>query len=156
MNFRSNQQYGTTFVYTMPFSETKALIEYTLFSEKLLEPFQYEAGLKEYIAETLGVDSYKITETEFGIIPMTNHRFLLNEGNIIHIGTAGGQTKASSGFTFGVIQKQSASIVQKLVSGKQPICHNIKNRFRFYDSTLLYILQNKKLAGEKGLSALFK
>ncbi|HMK27325.1 MAG TPA: lycopene cyclase family protein [Chitinophagaceae bacterium] len=156
MDFRSSQQHGTTFVYVMPFSETKALVEYTLFSEKVLEPSQYEKGLKEYIAETLRVGSYKITETEFGIIPMTNHKFSANENNIIHIGSAGGQTKASSGYTFGFIQKHSACIVQKLVSGKQPICNNIKSRFRFYDSTFLYILQNKKLAGEKIFSALFK
>src|SRR5258705_12832708 len=121
MNFRSNQQYGTTFVYTMPFSETKALIEYTLFSEKLLEPFQYEAGLKEYITETLRVDSYKITETEFGIIPMTNHKFPAHEGNIINIGSAGGQTKASSGYTFRFIQKHSAEIVERLLLNKPPV-----------------------------------
>lgn len=156
MDFRTDQQHGTTFVYVMPFSETKALVEYTLFSEKLLEPVQYEEGLREYIVKNLRIDSYKIAETEFGVIPMTNHRFSLNEGNIIHIGTAGGQTKASSGYTFGFIQKHSASIVQKLIAGNKPICNKIKGRLRFYDSILLYILQNKKLAGEKIFSALFK
>jgi lycopene beta-cyclase len=156
MDFRAGQQQGTTFVYVMPFSETKALVEYTLFSEKLLEPVQYEEGLKEYIAKYLRVDSYRITETEFGIIPMTNHRFPVHEGNIIHIGSAGGQTKASSGYTFRFIQKHSAAIVQQLESGKIPIERIKKKRFHFYDSILLHILQHKKLSGEKIFSALFK
>ncbi|MEI9946722.1 MAG: lycopene cyclase family protein [Chitinophagaceae bacterium] len=30
MDFRVSQQHGTTFVYVMPFSETKALVEYNL------------------------------------------------------------------------------------------------------------------------------
>ncbi len=94
------------------------MVEYTLFSEKLLEPIQYEEGLKKYITEHLRVDSYKITETEFGIIPMSNHRFPVNECNIIHISSAGGQTKESRGYTFCFIQKHSAVIVQQLVSGK--------------------------------------
>ena len=38
MDFGVSQQHGTTFVYVMPFTETKALVEYTLFTGKLLEP----------------------------------------------------------------------------------------------------------------------
>ncbi len=53
MDFRVSQQHGTTFVYVMPFSATKALVEYTLFTEKLLDPLQYDEGLKEYIKELL-------------------------------------------------------------------------------------------------------
>jgi lycopene beta-cyclase len=156
MDFRTDQQQGTTFVYVMPFTETKALVEYTLFSEKLLEPEQYEEGLKDYIANNLQIGSYKITETEFGIIPMTNHRFPVNHGHIIHIGSAGGQTKGSSGYTFGFIQKHSAAIVQQLVSGKQPIVQLTKKRFHFYDSVLLHILQHKTFSGKKIFTSLFK
>lgn len=156
MDFRVSQQNGTSFVYVMPFSATKALVEYTLFSENLLEPGLYEEGLKKYIAENLPVDAYKIIETEFGVIPMTNHRFPVQEGNIINIGSAGGQTKGSSGYTFRFIQKHSAAIVQQLASGKKPIWQQTKRRFHFYDSILLQILKHKKLSGEKIFSALFK
>jgi len=156
MDFRTDQQHGTTFVYVMPFTETKALIEYTLFSEKLLDPFQYEKGLKEYIAEMLRVDSYKITETEFGIIPMTNHKFPVHEGNIIHTGSAGGQTKASSGFTFRFIQKHSAAIVEALSKGKHPAIKPTKSKYHFYDSVLLDILQHKTWPGKKIFTSLFK
>ena len=156
MDFRVNQQHGTTFVYVMPFSATKALVEYTLFSEKLLEPGQYEDGLKEYIANNLRVDSYKITETEFGIIPMTNHRFPVNEGNIINTGSAGGQTKASSGYTFRFIQKHSAAIVNELSQGKHPAIKPTKRKYHFYDSVLLNILQYKTVPGKIIFTNMFK
>ncbi len=158
MDFRVSQQQGTTFVYVMPFSETKALVEYTLFTEKLLTTTQYEEGLKEYITEFLQVDSYKIVEEEFGVIPMTNHKFPSAIGGIINIGTAGGQTKASSGFTFRFIQKHAARIVENLIKRDNPFIALPAGprRFKFYDSTLLHILQNNKLPGEKIFTRLFK
>ena len=140
----------------MPFSETKALVEYTLFSEKLLDAVQYEEGLKEYILKTLRIDSYKITETEFGIIPMTNHRFPANGGNIINIGSAGGQTKPSSGYTFRFIQKHSAAIVEQLSQDKHPAGKPMKRKYHFYDSVLLNILHNKTLPGKAIFTSLFK
>ncbi len=156
MDFRADQQHGTTFVYMMPFSEKKALVEYTLFSEKLLDTDQYDEGLKKYISEILRIDSYKILETEFGVIPMTNHRFPEKNGKIINIGTAGGQTKASSGFTFRFIQKHSADIVKRLSQGKYPVGKTRKRKYHFYDSVLLNILHRKTLSGKIVFSDLFK
>jgi lycopene beta-cyclase len=158
MDFRAEQQQGTTFVYVMPFSATKALVEYTLFTEKLLEPAQYDAGLSNYIKDFLKIDSYKISEEEFGVIPMTNHRFTPVDGRIINIGTAGGQTKASSGYTFGFIQKHSARIVDSLIKKGNPFIArpNGAGRFKFYDSTLLHILTHNKVRGDEIFTRLFK
>ena len=158
MDFRVSQRHKTTFVYVMPFSETSALVEYTLFTEKLLEPLQYEEELKIYIERFLKIDSYKVTEEEFGIIPMTNHQFPLTDGNIINIGTAGGQTKASSGYTFRFIQKHAASLVECLVKTGNPFIKlpSGTKRFKFYDSTLLHILRYNKLPGDKIFTQLFK
>src|SRR5687767_4272123 len=44
MDFRVNQSQGTTFVYTMPFSEHRALIEFTVFSSSLLQQQEYDEG----------------------------------------------------------------------------------------------------------------
>lgn len=156
MDFRVDQHHGTSFVYVMPFSATKALVEYTLFTEKLLEPSAYNESLKEYVSKFLKAGTYKILEEEFGVIPMTNHRFPVADGNITNIGTAGGQTKASSGYTFRFIQKHSAAIVEKLMTQKHPSVKQASRRFLFYDSVLLNILKHKKLPGEKIFSSLFK
>lgn len=88
---------------------------------------------------------------------MTNHRFHSSDGNIINIGTAGGQTKASSGYTFQFIQKHSAAIVEQLIKTGKPFLQKEKNKkkFHFYDSTLLYILHHKKLSGKTIFTDLF-
>jgi len=158
MDFRVKQENGTTFVYVMPFSERKALVEYTLFSEKLLGSSGYEEGLKTYLREQLEIETYKVVEEEFGVIPMTNYRFPEKKGNIIYIGTAGGQTKASSGYTFRFIQKHSAAIVDALLTTGKPftVTPGGTKRFRFYDSVLLHILQHNKLPGQRIFTRLFK
>ncbi len=158
MDFRVDQRHGTTFVYVMPFSPSKALVEYTLFTDQLLETDKYDAELKNYISGFLGITDYTITEKEFGIIPMTNHRFPARQGNLIYIGTAGGQTKASSGYTFQFIQKQSAAIVEELGNTGQAFVSDtfLKKRFNFYDSVLLNVLYKRKLPGAQVFTAMFK
>lgn len=157
MDFRVSQQQGTTFVYVKPFSATKAIVEYTLFTEHLLPDAAYDEGLRNYIADFLDTGSYTVVETEAGIIPMTNHRFPASEGRIVNIGTAGGQTRASSGYTFQFIQKHSALIVESMISsGTPPLRRKGHAKAQFYDSVLLYILKYNKVPGDRVFSLLFK
>ncbi len=157
MDFRPHQSNGTTFVYVMPFSETKALVEYTVFSPEILSAEVYRGELKKYMRDSLQIPAYEITEEEFGVIPMTNFRFNQKQGNILNIGTAGGQTKPSSGYTFRFIQKQTSQIVSSLKENRHPF--NLKNqgesRFRWFDSVMLNILQNKILEGRDVFADLF-
>ena len=157
MDFRTDQLNGTSFFYVLPFSPAKALVEYTIFSKELLKEEQYEQELKNYIKDTLRLLSYHIEEKEFGVIPMTDVRFSKKENNCINIGTAGGQTKGSSGYTFNFIQKHSAAIVDSLIKHDHPFgVQDISNRFHFYDSILLSILDEGKLNGADIFSDLFK
>jgi lycopene beta-cyclase len=89
---------------------------------------------------------------------MTNFQFPKYTNHIIHIGTAGGQTKASSGYTFQFIQKQSERITESLLRNGQPFYEDdvLKRRFGFYDSTLLNILANNKLPGDQIFTELFQ
>lgn len=157
MDFRVNQQQGTTFAYVLPFSPNSALIEYTLFTSELLKPEKYDLALHQYISQQLQLENYTIKEQEFGVIPMTEEKFTLYRDGVFHIGTAGGQTKASSGYTFQFIQKQSNRIMEFLPSGAGlSFLPDTPKRFRFYDNTLLYILYHKTLPGHKIFSTLFK
>lgn len=156
MDFRVDQQKGTTFVYVMPFTSSNALVEYTLFSKELLRPEEYDTALHKYISEFLGCNKYSIENQEFGSIPMTNFRFPKQQANIIHMGTAGGQTKASSGYTFQFIQKHASSLVANLSSGGQlRNDHQYPKRYDFYDSVLLNVLATGKLTGDQVFTALF-
>jgi lycopene beta-cyclase len=158
MDFRTGQEAGTTFVYVMPFSPTRALIEYTIFSNELLSPAAYDLGLREYLKNVLNITAYQVTSEEFGVIPMTNHLFPQRDGNIIYVGTAGGQTKGSSGYTFRFIQKHTAAIIEKLAQNVLPVVASTDHprRFNFYDSVLLNILYYDKFPGQSIFTDLFR
>lgn len=157
MDFRVPQPDFTAFVYVMPFSATKALVEYTVFSEQLLQPADYVEALQRYIQQNIG-QPYIVKEEEFGVIPMTNHRFPEREGNIIYIGSAGGQTKASSGYTFQFIQKQCDALLAALLAHGDPLAAKTSTpaRFRFYDSVLLRVLARRSFPGQLLFTQLFQ
>jgi lycopene beta-cyclase len=157
MDFRTNQDKGTAFYYVLPFAPDKALVEYTLFSSQLLSPKQYGDALRNYLQAQLKIDTYRICEEEFGSIPMTNFNFPRRVHNIINIGTAGGQTKGSSGYTFRFIQKHSELIVAGLVRTNNPfLLIKEKKRHLFYDSILLDVLMHQRLDGGKIFECLFE
>ncbi|MES2372283.1 MAG: lycopene cyclase family protein [Bacteroidota bacterium] len=158
MDFRVNQQYGTTFVYLMPTSPTTALVEYTLFTETVLPQEVYETALHDYISSCLYIKEYTITHEEFGVIPMTNKKFPLQEGRMIHMGIAGGQAKGSSGYAFQFIQKRTEQIVSLLLEHRHHFGYSSFNekKFRLYDSVLLNVLVNKKMNGDEIFARIFQ
>ncbi len=158
MDFRVDQQYGTTFMYVLPTSANTALVEYTLFTEQLLPKELYDDALKAYISNELKLNNYTVEHEEFGIIPMTNAQLPKSTQSIVFIGIAGGQAKASSGYAFKFIQKRTSAIIDALKAGK-PI--PLKNNFsaakaQLYDSTLLHVLHHKKMGGAEIFAAIFK
>ena len=69
----------------------------------------YDNQIKEYIEKHLKIKNYKITYKEIGAIPFFYPSFK-NEKNKINIGTAGGMTRLSTGYTFLNIQEHSKFI----------------------------------------------
>jgi lycopene beta-cyclase len=158
MDFRVGQENGTTFVYVLPFSSTKALVEYTFFNEAILPDEAYDNLLTQYLKTYWQLTNYTILETEFGVIPMTNFPFSSHQQSIIHLGTVGGYTKPSSGFTFQFIQKHTQAITQALVHNYSPIINTSfwQKRFFLYDATLLHVLSKNALMGRQVFTALFQ
>lgn len=155
MDFRVPQDQGASFVYVMPLAADRALVEYTLFSERRLTTEEYEKEIRAYIEEYIRCN-YSITSEEEGVIPMTSYRFPETDGRIIHIGTAGGQTKPSSGYTFQFIQQQSSILTSQLARGERPVPSGFqRTRFHFYDSVLLQVLARKSVPGEAIFTRLF-
>jgi lycopene beta-cyclase len=156
MDFRTPQQGDTAFCYVLPFSKRKALVEYTVFSKEILEKDAYDGALKEYILDVLKLKEYRIAEVEQGQIPMTNFRFSPGQNNVINIGTAGGQTRGSSGYTFRFIQKHSEALVNSMITKGHPKVSAPHNRHAFYDSVLLNILYHGRLGGKEIFTRLFR
>ncbi|KRD11467.1 lycopene cyclase [Flavobacterium sp. Root901] len=161
MDFSVKQKGNTRFMYVLPISKTEALVEYTLFSEKLLPKEEYENEIGNYL-EKLGISQFQIIDKEHGSIPMTCYPFWeKNTKRVLNIGTAGGWTKASTGYTFKNSDKKSAELVEFLQKKKNNNSLNMKefhkkSRFWFYDLLLLDILYRHNEIGSSVFSSLFK
>ena len=156
MDFSVDQKGNTRFMYVLPTSSTEALLEPTLFSHQLLKKEDYEAEILLYLKK-LGVSDYEITDKEQGNIPMTSFPFWKNNTkNVVNIGSAGGWTKASTGFTFRHTMKKSKKLVAFLQLEADFRKFHTKDKFWFYDLLFLDVLDRHNEKGSEVFSSLFQ
>ncbi|MEM1259749.1 MAG: lycopene cyclase family protein [Bacteroidota bacterium] len=157
MDFSIPQKGNTRFMYVLPLSPSEALVEYTLFSEDVLQKEEYEQAIRDYILTKIGIEQYEITEMEQGNIPMTCYDFTQgNTNRILKIGTAGGWAKASTGYTFYSSVKKVNMLVSHLKNKRELAAFGKKDRFWFYDLLLLDILHKNNHLGRSIFESLFK
>ncbi|MCY9783123.1 lycopene cyclase family protein [Nocardiopsis sp. EMB25] len=148
---------GVSFGYVLPTSPREALVEYTEFNRDVLDEDGYEAALRRYTGQVLGLERFTVAAREQGVIPMTDARFPTRVGRrVFRIGAAGGATRPSTGYTFGGIQRQAASVVRSLERGRDPV-PPIPHRHRHLamDSVLLHALDSGRLDGAEFFARLF-
>jgi len=156
MDFNVPQMDATAFMYLLPLTDKKALVEYTLFSPTILASAEYDHVLDAYMEEHYKGVAYQIQHSEMGAIPMTSKKLTSSDGAVVSIGTMGDAVKASTGYAFQFIQKQTQQIVSqlKLNQALNPAVHH--TRHQFYDAVLLYILEHQKMAGDEIFARIFK
>ena len=156
MDFNVDQQKATAFMYVLPITKKKALVEYTVFSKELLDKASYDTSIKNYLSLHYPNQAYSVLHEEFGAIPMTQNSFTTsNENSVIPIGTMGGAVKASTGYAFKCIQEQTKQIAIDLANGKKPNAVLKKTRHHFYDAVLLDILYHDKMSGAEIFTRIF-
>ena len=141
MDFNCEQRNSVHFFYTLPFSKNRALIETTWLSnlqDKTL--MDYDIQLKNYIEKNLGIKDYKIKFQEKGAIPLFYPQNKNNEQ--INIGSAGGMTRLSTGYTFLNIQEHSRYLCKNIENIKDKKIYEIKKKYQFLDNIFLKVLKN--------------
>ena len=156
MDFTVPQFQETRFMYVLPYSQTEALIEYTLFSKELLDKSEYEDAIRDYLQDK-NITDYQLIEVEQGSIPMCSYPFWENNSKNVHfIGSAGGWTKASTGFTFKNINRKTTALVNHIAAKKPLSRFAKKNRFWWYDLLFLDILAKYNHRGASLFSGMFR
>ncbi len=141
MDFDCDQRDEVHFFYTLPFAKNKALIETTWLSKIDDNSLKdYDMQLEKYIKETLKIKNYKINFHEQGAIPLF---FPSNqiEKNKINIGSNGGMTRLSTGYTFLNIQDHSKYIANNIENIKNIRPYNIGKKYEFLDNIFLNVLK---------------
>ena len=156
MDFSVDQKDEIRFMYILPFSKNKALVEYTLFSSDIISDDEYEKEIKAYLKKR-NILNYSIVEKEKGMIPMTCYPFFENNTDTyFQIGTAGGWSKPSTGYTIKNSIEKIDIIINSLKQNKPLSKIRFKNRFWYYDLLFLDVLIASKGKGSQVFSDLFK
>ena len=142
MDFTKDNEFS--FYYVIPFDDNTSLIEYTFFTPTIYTVDYLKKDLESYINHEVG--KYELIRSEYGVIPMTSKMpkpHILK--NVHKIGIGSGATRASTGYTFLNIQKQSDFFVNQIrgIYSKNPLLTIKSKILRKMDGVLLHIIKNE-------------
>ena len=159
MDLRTAQPgHGLSFGYCLPMAADRALVEYTEFSRTRLDDAGYATSLGAYLDRVAGPSGARTVEhTETGAIPMTDARHSTRAGRrVFRIGTAGGATRPSTGYTFAAMQRQARGVAALLRTGQVPEPPRAyPARHRRIDSVLLKGIDSGLVDGTQFFPELF-
>ena len=160
MDFRVSQERGLHFMYVLPFSPTEALVENTyiqLWDSEEVGAEQHRHEIGAYLGEHYIQANFTTEREETGAIPMTTQPFPRRDGRAFFIGTPGGCSKPSSGYTFTRIQSQCRQIADAVLAGTLETYSGTPGsaRFRFFDTVFLQALHDNPAAFPDYFTRLF-
>jgi lycopene beta-cyclase len=112
------------FVYVLPFSPKRALVEFTVFSPTPLGADELSQGLELGITAEVGAARYAVKRTEHGILPMGLTKPAPRaQSSSVRVGVSSGGARPSSGFAFQRIQRWAQACAKALLAGDAPVAH---------------------------------
>ena len=114
----------------------------------------YDQQLKNYIQNNLGIKNYTIKFKEKGAIPLFHHA-IKKEKNKVNIGSAGGMTRLSTGYTFLNIQEHSRFIIKNIEKIENKKNFHIGKKYEFLDNIFFKVIR-KILKNAKYFFRMFK
>lgn len=141
MDFRVDQTHGMHFMYVLPFSPTRALLESTMFSTEVMPRAHYKEAIASYLFEHHKATMVEVISEEQGVIPMG--KLGLHDPAIPGLGANGGAIRPASGYTFAFIHQQIQGAVERVRRG-QPLrfTRPHKRVDVWMDSVLLAVLRH--------------
>jgi lycopene beta-cyclase len=118
MDFRVDQSRGLHFIYALPFTDRRLLIESTMISSRIEEKDWYRQAIAEWLQEQNIEIEEKLGE-ETGVIPM--HTITPLDDDIASIGAASGAVRLSSGYAFTSIQAQITQLAERISVGQYTV-----------------------------------
>lgn len=156
MDFNTTQGNGISFIYVLPFSADRALVESTSLSQQPDSKEEHVARIRDYL-ERLGVREYLVSAEEWGLLPMTTTSLPNRPGRKwVRIGQAGGALRPSSGYTLVNALRQSQAIADALIEGRAPRSRPISRKYMIFDDIFLEVLRTSPELVREGLVNMFE
>jgi lycopene beta-cyclase len=158
MNFLEPDPRHVPFLYVLPVTPTRALIELTVFGATPLGRRELSAQLDAEVAKRVGNSSFTTLRSEHGILPMG-----LNEvpqpvhRSYARVGVMAGGARPSTGYAFQRIQRWASECAFSLASRGYPIAHRPDPLpLRVMDRIFLDVLRADPVRGGAIFFSLFR
>jgi lycopene beta-cyclase len=158
-DFRAAPAGGARFVYVRPDGPTRALVEVTEFVPRhsAAPPVaDRRADVAAYLRDVVHCDRYRIEQAESAVVPLTCRPGERRGRRVLAIGARAGLVKASTGYAYQRIQRDSAAIAASVVRRGHPFDGSTTaGRHRVLDAVLLEVLDRDPSRLEQVFARLF-
>ena len=145
------------FVYVLPFSSTRALVEDTTIGLDGIPLSAHRREVQQYLSHRYGLTTWQIEREEVATIPMLQvKRSDQSSQRLIPVGTAAGTVRPSSGYAFVRTQLQVAALAARVAEGRPSAVPVGRGRDEFLDQVFLNVLQHDPEAFSRNLMLLAK
>ena len=151
MNFLPANTKQVEFVYVLPLSATRALIELTVFGQQPLLPMALTQQLDAAIFARCGAAKFQVIRREQGILPMGLKSAAQGlDASRVQVGVMAGAARPSTGYAFRRIERWAAECARALldVSGPRLVGHTPDPLIiRLMDKLFLQVLKAEPQCG---------
>ena len=115
---------AVAFVYVLPTTKNRALLEFTVFGPDPLRPELLVDLFAKAVMQRLGGASHSVLRSEHGVLPMgALAPVTAHDASYVLAGLTAGGARPSSGYAFARIQRWSMACAESLVRGRGPVGH---------------------------------
>jgi lycopene beta-cyclase len=140
-DFRTAQGDGSRFVYVVPVAADQALVEVTEFVPRSAAPptpADRRASLSAYLADVLRCGDVEVMREESAVIALRTAPTPRRRGRVLAIGAGAGLVKASTGYAYQRVQRDSRAVAGSLRRFGHPFAvPGSHSRHRLLDAALL-------------------
>ena len=157
MNFLAPDPRHIAFVYALPLTPTRALVEVTVFGATPLGPRELRTRLDAAISERVGDLPFTTLRGEHGILPMgLNEAPRPTQSSCVRVGVMAGGARPSTGYAFQRIQHWAGECAGALVRCGHPVPHQLDPLpLRVMDRIFLDVLRADPIRGGALFFSLF-
>ena len=144
MNFLPSKK-DIFFIYVLPLSSKRALIEITVFGSNLLSKIDLAGELLKAVKELAKNAPYSIVRSEYGTLPMGIPSIKRTiDSSYVRVGVMSGAARPSTGYAFQRIQVWAKLCAKSLSKFDKPVGH-LPDPFiiRFMDNLFLRVLRSR-------------
>jgi lycopene beta-cyclase len=157
MDFRAGRRDddGLRFMYVLPFSPTRALVEDTSLGGRARSPHERRAAIAAHLRELWGAGAVEVLREERGTLPMSTGPMPAVLGpRVLAVGAAAGAVRPSSGYAFVRLQRHVAAVARAVAAGTPPPARVGRSRHARLDALFLRALSGDPAGFDRHLLAL--